>query len=98
MSRRCARPSIGPASLTRPGKLGERERLILQLGFGEYLAQIVGGIPMSQGEIVRPSDLGLGASDLQKLSDIASTFQQADLSGAPRAAGRTDRGRRFRRS
>ena len=65
--------------LDEAGKLGERERLILQLGFGEYLAQIVGGIPMSQGEIVRPSDLGLGASDLQKLSDIASTFQQADL-------------------
>jgi (2S)-methylsuccinyl-CoA dehydrogenase len=66
--------------LDEAGKLGERERLILQLGFGEYLAQIIGGIPMSQGEIVRPSDLGLGASDLQKLSDIASTFQQADLS------------------
>jgi (2S)-methylsuccinyl-CoA dehydrogenase len=65
--------------LDEAGKLGERERLILQLGFGEYLAQIVGGIPMSQGEIVRPSDLGLGASDLQKLSDIASIFQQADL-------------------
>jgi (2S)-methylsuccinyl-CoA dehydrogenase len=65
--------------LDASGQLGERERLILQLGFGEYLAQIVGGIPMSQGEIVRPSDLGLGASDLQKLSDIASTFQQADL-------------------
>ena len=61
------------------GQLGERERLILQLGFGEYLAQIIGGIPMSQGEIVRPSDLGLGAGDLQKLSDIASTFQHADL-------------------
>jgi (2S)-methylsuccinyl-CoA dehydrogenase len=65
--------------LDAAGTLGERERLILQLGFGEYLAQIIGGIPMSQGEIVRPSDLGLGASDLQKLSDIASTFQQADL-------------------
>ncbi len=58
------------AQLDEAGKLGERERLILQLGFGEYLAQIAGGIPMSQGEIVRPSDLGLGASDLQKLSDI----------------------------
>ncbi|HJT14949.1 MAG TPA: acyl-CoA dehydrogenase family protein, partial [Dongiaceae bacterium] len=65
--------------LDQAGKLGERERLILQLGFGEYLAQIIGGIPMSQGEIVRPSDLGLGAGDLPKLSDIASTFQQADL-------------------
>ncbi|MBA4097134.1 MAG: acyl-CoA dehydrogenase [Rhodospirillum sp.] len=66
--------------LDQAGKLGERERLILQLGFGEYLAQIVGGIPMSQGEIVRPSDLGLAASDLQKLSDMAGTFQQTDLS------------------
>ena len=27
--------------------------------FGEYLAQMQGGIPMSPGEIVRPSDLGL---------------------------------------
>jgi (2S)-methylsuccinyl-CoA dehydrogenase len=65
--------------LDAAGTLGARERLILQLGFGEYTAQIIGGIPMSQGEIVRPSDLGLGAGDLQKLSDIASTFQQADL-------------------
>jgi (2S)-methylsuccinyl-CoA dehydrogenase len=67
------------SKLDAAGQLGERERLMLQLGFGEYTAQIVGGIPMSQGEIVRPSDLGLGASDLQKLSDIASTFQQANL-------------------
>jgi (2S)-methylsuccinyl-CoA dehydrogenase len=65
--------------LREAGKLGERERLILQLGFGEYLAQIAGGIAMSQGEIVRPSDLDLGAGDLQKLLDMAGTFQQADL-------------------
>ncbi|WP_413870739.1 acyl-CoA dehydrogenase family protein [Albidovulum sp.] len=37
----------------------ELEQLILQIGFGEYLAQIAGGIPMSQGEIARLSDLGL---------------------------------------
>ena len=67
------------AALDAAGKLGERERLILQLGFGEYLAQILGGIPMSQSEIVRPSDLGLPASDLQKLADLASTFQRVDL-------------------
>ena len=46
------------------GHLGEAERLILQIAFGEYLSQIAGGIPMSQGEIVRPRDLGLGADDL----------------------------------
>ena len=33
----------------------------MRIGAGEYLAQIVGGIPMSQGEIVRLADLGLTA-------------------------------------
>jgi (2S)-methylsuccinyl-CoA dehydrogenase len=41
------------------GALGEIEELIVEIGIGEYLAQIQGGIPMSQGEIVRPADLGL---------------------------------------
>jgi (2S)-methylsuccinyl-CoA dehydrogenase len=41
------------------GALGEIEELIVEIGIGEYLAQIQGGIPMSQGEIVRPTDLGL---------------------------------------
>jgi (2S)-methylsuccinyl-CoA dehydrogenase len=66
-------------NLERTGKFGERERLILHFGFSEYLAQIVGGIPMSQGEMVRPSDLGLGAGDIDKLSQQAALFQQADL-------------------
>ena len=43
------------------GTLGEIEELIVQLGIGEYLAQIQGGIPMSQGEMLRPVDLGLSA-------------------------------------
>jgi (2S)-methylsuccinyl-CoA dehydrogenase len=41
---------------------GETEELIVRIGAGEYLAQIVGGIAMSQGEIVRLADLGLGAA------------------------------------
>ncbi len=45
--------------LAETGKLGDMERLLLQIGFGEYLAQISGGIPMSQGEIARIGDLGL---------------------------------------
>ncbi|MEM6932052.1 MAG: acyl-CoA dehydrogenase family protein [Pseudomonadota bacterium] len=40
-------------------RFGETERLILQIGMGEYLWQIYGGIPMSQGELVRPQDIGL---------------------------------------
>ncbi|MET0669220.1 MAG: acyl-CoA dehydrogenase family protein [Xanthobacteraceae bacterium] len=42
-------------------RLGEIEELLVRIGLGEYLAQILGGIPISQGEIVRLSDLGLTA-------------------------------------
>ncbi|MEO1328823.1 MAG: acyl-CoA dehydrogenase family protein [Pseudomonadota bacterium] len=45
--------------LETAGKFGEIERLLLQIAFGEYLAQLRGGLPMSQGEIVRLSDLGV---------------------------------------
>ena len=45
--------------LADQGSLGQMESLILQIGFGEYLAQVAGGIPMSQTETARLSDLGL---------------------------------------
>ena len=45
--------------LSAEGRFGPTEELILQIGFGEYLAQIRGGIPMSQGETARLPDLGL---------------------------------------
>jgi len=47
--------------LNTDGRFGEMEALILQIAYGEYLAQISGGIPMSQGEIARLADLGLPA-------------------------------------
>ena len=40
-------------------RFGEMEQLLLQIGFGEYLSQIAGGIPMSQGETARLQDLGV---------------------------------------
>ncbi len=46
------------------GTLGEIEENLVRIALGEYLAQIVGGIPMSQGELVRPSDLGLSAAQV----------------------------------
>ena len=49
------------------GQLNELERLILQAGFGGYLADLAGGIPMSQIEIVRPADFGLSEDDLADL-------------------------------
>jgi len=51
--------------LERDKRLGELERLILQAAFGEYLAQLAGGIPMSQNEIARPCDLGLSDDEVQ---------------------------------
>jgi (2S)-methylsuccinyl-CoA dehydrogenase len=45
--------------LSDAGQFGQMEALILQIGFGEYLNQIAGGIPMSQTELARLSDLGL---------------------------------------
>ncbi len=50
--------------LEEAGGFGEKERLILEIAFAEYLAQMAGGIPMSQVEIVRPSDLGIDAAVL----------------------------------
>ncbi len=46
-------------ALHAEGRFGPLEELILQIAFGEYIAQIKGGIPMSQSEIIRPADLGL---------------------------------------
>jgi (2S)-methylsuccinyl-CoA dehydrogenase len=40
-------------------RFGEIEELLVRVGAGEYLAQIFGGIPMSQGETLRLADLGL---------------------------------------
>ncbi|HTT47879.1 MAG TPA: acyl-CoA dehydrogenase family protein [Pseudolabrys sp.] len=50
--------------MTEAGTFGEIEELLVRIALGEYLAQIVGGIPMSQGELVRPSDLGLSAAQV----------------------------------
>jgi (2S)-methylsuccinyl-CoA dehydrogenase len=48
--------------LQADGKFGEIEGLILQIAFGEYLNQIHGGIPMSQGEVARLQDLNLSVA------------------------------------
>jgi (2S)-methylsuccinyl-CoA dehydrogenase len=51
------------ARMTAEGRFGELEALMVQAAFGEYLSQLAGGVPMSQGEIVRPRDLGLSRED-----------------------------------
>ncbi|SOH92486.1 (2S)-methylsuccinyl-CoA dehydrogenase [Monaibacterium marinum] len=49
--------------LNADGAFGEMEELILTIGLGEYISQLSGGIPMSQGEMFRLADLGLSLPD-----------------------------------
>ena len=48
--------------MSEEGRFGETEELLTRIGLGEYLAQVFGGIPMNQGEIIRLSDFGLDES------------------------------------
>jgi (2S)-methylsuccinyl-CoA dehydrogenase len=73
------------ARLEVDGKFGEIERLILAIGFGEYLSQIAGGIPMSQGEIIRPAEIGVGVAALAAF--------RADPAVARLSAGNSDAAR-----
>jgi (2S)-methylsuccinyl-CoA dehydrogenase len=67
------------------GTFGETEQLIHQIAFGEYLGQIIGGIPMNQTEILRPQDLGLSQDDMTALTTHAvTTLSQQGNSQAAR--------------
>ncbi|HEX6830097.1 MAG TPA: acyl-CoA dehydrogenase family protein [Methyloceanibacter sp.] len=45
------------------GRFGEMEALLAQIGAAEYASQLAGGVPMSQGEIARPHELGVSEKD-----------------------------------
>jgi (2S)-methylsuccinyl-CoA dehydrogenase len=55
--------------LAPAGRFGELEQLLLGAAFGEYLAQIAGGIPMSQGETARLRTLGVANSEANRFTD-----------------------------
>ena len=63
-------------SLEATGGLDERHALILAIGFGEYSLQILGGIPMSQGEMARPADLGLPEKAARPLVEASAALRQ----------------------
>ncbi|MCW2239910.1 acyl-CoA dehydrogenase family protein [Azospirillum canadense] len=76
--------------LAKEGALGDAEAAILRLGFAEYLGQLAGGIPMSQVEVVRPSDLGIPADAVARFvaeSGLAGLAEPAALEGARRLLG-----------
>lgn len=56
------------------GAFGEGEALVLQIAFGEYLAQLLGGLPMSQNELARPADFGGTAAAAQLAADPSAAW------------------------
>ena len=66
------------------GRFTEVEQLILQIAFGEYLWQLRGGLQMSQGEILRLQDLGLGEEETRALTapEVMTLTQQGNTQGA----------------
>ena len=72
--------------LTASGNFGEIEELLVRIGAGEYLAQIFGGIAMSQGEIVRLADLGLSPAAAAARATPAVEQLIAFGNAAPRRA------------
>jgi len=73
--------------LTQHAHLRTGEELVLTLGVGEYLAQLVHGIPMSQNEIFRPMELQLedAAAALAAQPSVRALMLQAAATETRRA-------------
>ncbi|WP_394700832.1 acyl-CoA dehydrogenase family protein [uncultured Cohaesibacter sp.] len=65
-------------SMLAEGRFGEMESLVTRIAFAEYLAQIFGGIPMTQGEIVRLDSFALPAGTIEQARNKAVTRLMAD--------------------
>ncbi len=59
------------------GRFGEMKSLLAQIGAGEYLAQLAGGVTMSQGEVARLHELGVpnSARDAFLTDDVVALIQ-----------------------
>jgi (2S)-methylsuccinyl-CoA dehydrogenase len=67
------------------GRFHEFEKLLLAAGFAEYLAQIAGGIPMSQVEIIRPKALGIPVAAIRAFEDEVADLVAAGSADAVKA-------------
>ncbi len=65
------------------GAYGDVEALIVEIGFAEYLAQIEGGIPMNQSEIVRLAALGVSRDVITAFSEDPSVRALVALGNDP---------------
>jgi (2S)-methylsuccinyl-CoA dehydrogenase len=54
-------------NLDAEGRFGEVESLLAQLLISEYAAQMLGGISMNQGEVIRPAQMGMDQAQIDGL-------------------------------
>ena len=66
-------------ALSQAGKFGEAEQLLAKLVVGEYCAQLVGGLPMTQVEVIRPADFGVDAPSVRIGASEADKARLAEL-------------------
>jgi (2S)-methylsuccinyl-CoA dehydrogenase len=55
------------------------DAMVARLAFSETMGQLVGGLPMGQNELLRPSDLGIGAAG-RALADACTELLDENLS------------------
>lgn len=77
--------NLWAARLSEEDAFGEMEQLLLIAAFAEYGAQIAGGIPMSQLEIVRPDALGVPKDEIRKYEDEIESLVAEGSSAAVKA-------------
>ncbi len=96
MSNPCVKLLAYAERMQAEGRYGETEDLLTRIGVGEYLAQIFGGIPMSQGEFVRLGDFGLRPRSrrAQALAGDRKFDRRRKYSAKSGAVGRSHRSRR----
>jgi (2S)-methylsuccinyl-CoA dehydrogenase len=62
------------ACISERGEMGTKDALVVRILFGEYLSQLLGGIPMSQTEFVRPMELELEEAALRLNADASAAW------------------------
>ncbi len=73
--------------MVEAGHYTTTDRLLVEIGAGEYLAQLFGGVPMNQGEFVRLADLGLSATAIAAYqTPSVAALITLGCAPAPRAA------------
>ena len=55
------------------------DEMVSRLAFSEAIGQLVGGLPMGQNELLRPTDLGLRGAG-RSLADACAALLEEDLS------------------